>query len=201
MGFGIFWASAAASRWASSDILYHHDIQHLQNLVISSGINKQNLLFNLQDVHFLINIASAHQSNSARCYIQIYITPDRQSPHLPSAATKLKNIPAGAVPYISPTNLLVFKINSYELRAQDAKKRADAQDAETLIISQGVQAPLKPTAQQQNIVEPCIADVTTSEHVAAVATTEYWTWSKQHQDWYHMNDHGSCEWSSAAIGQ
>lgn len=76
---------------------------------------------------------------------------------MPSTAQVLSQIPTGHVPYISKIDLLVFKINSCGLRAQIAKKRIDARDA-TALLSE-MTTPIRLTAQQVAIVEPCIRDV------------------------------------------
>ncbi|KAA8641639.1 hypothetical protein EYZ11_006829 [Aspergillus tanneri] len=64
--------------------------------------------------------------------IQIDITPDWQSPYLPSAATSVLAIQPGSLPYISEIDLLVFKINCCGLRPTPAKKVRDAADAASL---------------------------------------------------------------------
>ncbi|GAB1312204.1 hypothetical protein MFIFM68171_02414 [Madurella fahalii] len=112
-----------------------------------------------QDVDFIISIDSAPQSVKSKLLalpnspfiqqaqyflykssdgdqIQIDITPAWQSPYLPAAAKKLKNIPAGSVPYISPTDLLIFKMHSCGLRAQALKSVVDATDAAALLAGE-----------------------------------------------------------------
>lgn len=91
--------------------------------------------------------------------IQIDVTPEFQSPYMPAAATKLQDIPVGGVPYISPTDLMVFKIFSCGLRAQAVKKRTDAADAEQVLTMMTEHSSLKLTSAQRAIVEPCIADM------------------------------------------
>ncbi|KAF2230122.1 hypothetical protein EV356DRAFT_580299 [Viridothelium virens] len=102
--------------------------------------------------------------------IQIDITPEWQSPYMPSAAEKLKDIPDGTVPYISPIDLIIFKINSCGLRAQLTKRVTDASDAETLLEMETSRSPLSLTATQQATVEACIADVVTHGSM----TEEWW---------------------------
>ncbi|KAF2459309.1 hypothetical protein BDY21DRAFT_337915 [Lineolata rhizophorae] len=93
--------------------------------------------------------------------VQLDITPEWQSPYMPAAAVKLKDIAANAIPYISPTDLIIFKINSCGLRSQGVKKRTDAVDAETLLARETLHSPLTLTSTQQAIVAPCIVDVVT----------------------------------------
>ncbi|CDM27591.1 hypothetical protein CBS147339_4196 [Penicillium roqueforti] len=64
--------------------------------------------------------------------IQIDITPDWQSPYVPSAAVPISAARSNALPYISKLDLLVFKINCCGLRPTPAKKLRDATDARTL---------------------------------------------------------------------
>jgi hypothetical protein len=78
---------------------------------------------------------------------------------MPAAATKLKDLPAGTVPYISVIDLIVFKISSCGLRAQIDKKRIDALDARSITQKATPSGPLHLTSAQQAIVKPCIADV------------------------------------------
>ncbi len=78
---------------------------------------------------------------------------------MPAAAAKLSDLPAGAIPYISATDLVVFKMKSCGLRAQISKKRTDAADAQALLEGLTVHASLNLTDAQRVIVEPCIKDV------------------------------------------
>lgn len=82
-----------------------------------------------------------------------------QSPYMPNAAKKVQDIPDGTVPHISVIDLIVFKINSCGLRAQDSKKRRDALDAEALLEKETRVSPLSLTKEQKRIVELCIPDV------------------------------------------
>lgn len=117
--------------------------------------------------------------------------------------------PAGSVPYISPTDLLIFKINSCGLRAQADKKAIDANDAETLLST--MSRPLSLTDDQRGIAETGLADVVANGTMTedwwrqnlglnlpapAAPAGEYWEWSDEYSGWYHMNDDGSCEWAT-----
>lgn len=82
-----------------------------------------------------------------------------QSPYLPSSAKKLRSIAEGEVPYISATDLIVFKINSCGMRAQASKKRLDAADARNLLEKQTAYSALSLTSAQRVVVESGIADV------------------------------------------
>jgi hypothetical protein len=86
---------------------------------------------------------------------------------MPAAATKLRDLPAGAIPYISATDLVVFKMNSC------GKKRTDVADAQALLERLTVHASLNLTDTQRAIVEPCIKDV-----VAQGTKSKEW-WSER----------------------
>lgn len=91
---------------------------------------------------------------------------------MPAAARKLRDVPAGSVPYIGMIDLVVFKIHSCGLRAEASKKRRDADDAENL--ADAIQTtPLGLSVEQKAIVEPLISDV-----VAHGKRSERW-WRSQ----------------------
>ncbi|KIX02795.1 uncharacterized protein Z518_08737 [Rhinocladiella mackenziei CBS 650.93] len=135
-----------------------------------------------EDIDFIVNIGNAPQRVKQRLlalpnspfvqqaqffyyktpsgpHIQIDITPQWQSPYMPATAAKLRDLTAGAIPYISATDLVVFKMNSCGLRPQTSKKRTDAADAQALLEKLTVQASLKLTNAQKAIVEPSVDDV------------------------------------------
>ena len=89
---------------------------------------------------------------------------------MPAAAMKLGDLPEGVIPYISQTDLLVFKINSCGLRAKPAKRRIDALDAENVLTSLTAHTTLDLTDKQRDVVEPCIADVVKN----GSQTKEWW---------------------------
>lgn len=78
---------------------------------------------------------------------------------MPAGAVKLIDLPDNTIPYISSTDLIVFKIHSCGLRAQREKRRVDAKDAEALLSQLAVRSPLALTDRQKLEIEPCIADV------------------------------------------
>ena len=88
---------------------------------------------------------------------------------MPTAARAIKDTPSNFIPYISPTDLIVFKINSCGLRATVPKKRRDASDAEVMLENETRTSPLSLTSAQTAIVEPCIRGV-----VAHGNQTENW---------------------------
>ena len=60
------------------------------------------------------------------------LTSSTQFPYFPSAAQRVKDIPAGAIPYIALEDLILFKIYSCHRRGQ-CKALADARDAFSLL--------------------------------------------------------------------
>jgi hypothetical protein len=123
---------------------------------------------------------------------------------MPDAAQMLRHIPPDTIPYISAVDLIIFKINSCGLRAQIAKRQIDALDAEALLEQETALSPLSLSTGQREIVEPCIADVVTNGtkhetwwrqrlglHINQENADDYWTWSHEHQAYYHMNDDGT----------
>ncbi|BDD57881.1 hypothetical protein MAP00_003206 [Monascus purpureus] len=92
--------------------------------------------------------------------IQIdYVTPDWQSPYLPSAAVAISSVHAGSLPYISEVDLLVFKINSCGLRPTPAKKIRDARDALSLLDDLRSKGPLILSPLQKAAVLQGLDDV------------------------------------------
>ncbi|KAL8923936.1 MAG: hypothetical protein Q9208_004373 [Pyrenodesmia sp. 3 TL-2023] len=80
-------------------------------------------------------------------------------PYLPAAARTIKDTPANFIPYISPIDLVVFKMHCCRLRAKAAKRRTDAGDAEAVLESETRDSALDLTSAQKAIVKPCIADM------------------------------------------
>ncbi|EKV07087.1 hypothetical protein Pdw03_3938 [Penicillium digitatum] len=91
--------------------------------------------------------------------IQIDITPDWQSPYIPSAAVPISAARLNALPYISELNLLVFKINCCGLRPTPAKKLRDATDARTLAEDLCSRGSINLTPAQKSAVLQGLDDV------------------------------------------
>ena len=83
----------------------------------------------------------------------------------------------------------------------------DARDAETLLAR--MSTPLTLTSNQAGLAEPLIADVVSFGSQTRMWWMQrlgllpldpladgYWTWSEEYQNWYHMNNDGTCEWAS-----
>jgi len=91
--------------------------------------------------------------------IQIDICADWQSPYLPQAARVISTIANGTVPYISAVDLIVFKISSCGLRADNQKRRRDATDARVLLERESRTAPLRLQPTQKSATEMGLSDV------------------------------------------
>ncbi|KAG5926250.1 hypothetical protein E4U42_003490 [Claviceps africana] len=91
--------------------------------------------------------------------IQIGITHESSAPYFPEAAMKIKNVPNGKVPYISPTDLIVFKMFCCGRRLLMDKKRVDAMDAMDLVLYQNQVSKIELSPETRKIIEPCIDNV------------------------------------------
>ncbi|KAI1639603.1 hypothetical protein F4809DRAFT_638409 [Biscogniauxia mediterranea] len=105
-----------------------------------------------------------YQSPSGR-EVQIDISPEWLSPYLPDSARNVRDIPYGEVPYISLTDLIVFKLDSSGLRSNLVKKERDARDAAALVeyevgrrLSEA-RPPLQLSPKQEQVVEEALCDV------------------------------------------
>ncbi|KAL2867592.1 uncharacterized protein BJX67DRAFT_387830 [Aspergillus lucknowensis] len=90
---------------------------------------------------------------------QIDITPDWQSPYVPSAALPVSAVRPNALPYISELDLLVFKINSCGLRPTAGKKIRDANDVMELTEHLSSQGPIMLSSLQKDVVRQGLNDV------------------------------------------
>ncbi|KAF3934048.1 hypothetical protein ABW19_dt0203456 [Dactylella cylindrospora] len=105
-------------------------------------------------------------------WIQIDMTPDYQSPYRPEDTETISDVRQGDLPYISITDLVVFKINSCGLRGprNETKARQDALDAANLLDAYG---PLSLSDDQKRVVRYGIEDV-----VKATSTRTSW-WERK----------------------
>ncbi|KAI0595918.1 hypothetical protein F4775DRAFT_341126 [Biscogniauxia sp. FL1348] len=105
-----------------------------------------------------------YQSPSGR-EVQVDISPEWLSPYLPASAPNIRDIPYGEVPYISLTDLIVFKLDSSGLRSSLVKRERDARDAAALVeyaVGQRLKEarpPLELSRKQEKVVEEALCDV------------------------------------------
>ncbi|KAI1093210.1 hypothetical protein F5B19DRAFT_167741 [Rostrohypoxylon terebratum] len=94
--------------------------------------------------------------------IRIDISPEWLSPYLPVSAVKVQDIGDDEIPYISLTDLIVFKLDSSGLRSNPAEKERDARDAAALVdlaCSRSRRGSVDLTKKQEQVVEEALCDV------------------------------------------
>jgi hypothetical protein len=95
-----------------------------------------------------------------RCQTQDHVRSGLlKSPYFPTAAKIISTIPNGSVPYISVTDLIVFRIHSCGLRAENVKKRRDALDAVVLLEQETKAGASGLTQEQKSAVQQGLGDV------------------------------------------
>ncbi|KAB8254572.1 hypothetical protein BDV32DRAFT_142787 [Aspergillus pseudonomiae] len=83
----------------------------------------------------------------------------KTSPYILSAAGPISAVRPGSLPYISETDLLIFKINSCGLRSTPAKKLRDATDARSLADDLSSKGPIVLSSTQKSAVLQGLDDV------------------------------------------
>ncbi|KAK4154605.1 hypothetical protein C8A00DRAFT_14312 [Chaetomidium leptoderma] len=128
---------------------------------MSIGPEIKNAICNLPGFNFRIRDGACYHpyqnAQDATRYHRVKFVSGAICPYLLSAAQEVQNIPANTVPYISLTDLIVFKFGSCGMRALPTKKEIDARDARALLGM--ATAPLVLTPDQQAIVENALKDV------------------------------------------
>ncbi|KAI0156810.1 hypothetical protein GGR57DRAFT_511155 [Xylariaceae sp. FL1272] len=109
-----------------------NNINFLTNISTSPSSMKKKLLEHPKSPFFLHQQILFYQSPSG-WNVQIDISPEWLSPYFPQSARSIHDIPYGEVPYISLTDLIVFKLDSSGLRSNPIKKQRDARDAAALV--------------------------------------------------------------------
>ncbi|KAI1650241.1 uncharacterized protein F4817DRAFT_328740 [Daldinia loculata] len=91
--------------------------------------------------------------------IRVDISPEWLSPYLPDSAVRVQDILPNEIPYISLTDLIVFKLDSSGLRSNPVKKERDAQDAAALVAFATHKSFLQLSKKQEQVVEEALCDV------------------------------------------
>ncbi|KAI2473250.1 hypothetical protein F4781DRAFT_427663 [Annulohypoxylon bovei var. microspora] len=92
--------------------------------------------------------------------VRIDISPEWLSPYLPESAVKVQDISQDEIPYISLTDLIVFKLDSSGLRSNPAKKERDAYDAAALVdLACSRRGSIDLSKKQEQVVEEALCDV------------------------------------------
>ncbi|KAI1389794.1 uncharacterized protein F4822DRAFT_213976 [Hypoxylon trugodes] len=105
--------------------------------------------------------------------IRIDISPEWLSPYLPESAAKVQEISSSEIPYISLTDLIVFKLDSSGLRSNPVKKERDARDAAALVSLAANEGTIQLSEKQEQVVEEALCDV------AKCGTKEKGWWEHQ----------------------
>ncbi|KAI9694356.1 MAG: hypothetical protein M1820_009004 [Bogoriella megaspora] len=105
-------------------------------------------------------LADLFMYDDGKQIIQIDIVNMMQLPYLPPAAITVNTVPDDTVPYISETDLVVYKIFACGLRPTEAKRQRDANDAYYLLdqVSKN-NGSLSLSTEQKQCIAPALEDV------------------------------------------
>ncbi|KAI0851262.1 hypothetical protein F5Y00DRAFT_267928 [Daldinia vernicosa] len=134
------------------------DINFITNISTSPSSLKKRLLERPDSPFFQRAQTLFYRAPSGR-EIVVDISPEWLSPYLPDSAVKVQDIARDQIPYISLTDLIVFKLDSSGLRSSPVKKERDAQDAAALVAFATDKSPLHLSERQEQIVEEALCDV------------------------------------------
>ncbi|KAI1418678.1 hypothetical protein F5Y13DRAFT_196449 [Hypoxylon sp. FL1857] len=148
------------------------NVNFITNISTSPSSLKKRLLERPNSPFFQRSQALFYKSQSGR-EIRIDISPEWLAPYLPESAVRAQDISRDEIPYISLTDLIVFKLDSSGLRSNPAKKERDARDAAALVDLAANKAPIRLSAKQEQVVEEALCDV------ATCGTKEKGWWEKQ----------------------
>ncbi|KAI5927002.1 hypothetical protein F4810DRAFT_421886 [Camillea tinctor] len=141
-----------------------NNINFITNISTSPSWMKK-MLLNRPNASFIMRSQVLYYQSPSGREIQIDISPEWLSPYLPDSARNIRYIPYGEVPYISLTDLIVFKLDSSSLHSNLAKKERDARDAAALLEHEvgpllgEDRPPLELTWKQIQIVKEALCDV------------------------------------------
>ncbi|KAI1107112.1 hypothetical protein F4804DRAFT_241644 [Jackrogersella minutella] len=134
------------------------NINFITNISTSPSSLKKRLLEQPDSPFFQESQALFYKCPSGQV-IRIDISPEWLSPYLPESAVKVQDISQNEIPYISLTDLIVFKLDSSGLRSNPAKKERDARDAAALVDFAALDGSLQLSAKQEQVVEEALCDV------------------------------------------
>ncbi|KAI1140415.1 hypothetical protein F5Y05DRAFT_411471 [Hypoxylon sp. FL0543] len=136
------------------------NVNFITNISTSPSSLKKRLLERPNSPFFQRSQALFYKSQYGQ-EIRIDISPEWLSPYLPDSAMKVQDISRNEIPYISLTDLIVFKLDSSGLRSNPAKKERDARDAAALVDLAANKAPIQLSRKQEQVVEEALCDVAT----------------------------------------
>ncbi|KAI5858185.1 hypothetical protein GGS23DRAFT_607714 [Durotheca rogersii] len=133
------------------------NINFIINISTSPGSLKKRLL-ELPGSPFLQRAQVLFYISPRGREIQVDISPEWLSPYLPESAMKVQDISPNEIPYISLTDLIVFKLDSSGLRSNPVKKERDARDAVALVELAVSEGSIHLSKKQEQIVEEALCD-------------------------------------------
>ncbi|KAI1763994.1 hypothetical protein GGR53DRAFT_466853 [Hypoxylon sp. FL1150] len=134
------------------------NINFITNLQTSPSSLKKRLLEKPNSPFFRRSQALFYLAPSGQ-EIRVDISPQWLGPYLPETATRVEDLARDEIPYISLTDLIVFKLDSSGLRSNPLKKDRDARDAAALVDHASRNGPIELTAKQEQVVEEALCDV------------------------------------------
>ncbi|KAI1473720.1 hypothetical protein F4774DRAFT_415559 [Daldinia eschscholtzii] len=148
------------------------NINFITNISTSPSSLKKRLLERPESPFFQRSQALFYKAPHGQ-EIRVDISPEWLSPYLPESAVKVQDISEDEVPYISLTDLIVFKLDSSGLRSNPVKKERDALDAAALVDLATHKSSLRLSEKQEQVVEEALCDV------AKCGTKEKGWWEKR----------------------
>ncbi|KAI1808111.1 hypothetical protein F4811DRAFT_335811 [Daldinia bambusicola] len=134
------------------------NINFITNISTSPSSLKKRLLERPESPFFQRSQALFYKAPDGQ-EIRVDISPEWLSPYLPESAVKVQDISEDEVPYISLTDLIVFKLDSSGLRSNPAKKERDALDAAALVDLATHKSSLRLSEKQEQVVEEALCDM------------------------------------------
>ncbi|KAI1778306.1 hypothetical protein F4818DRAFT_295769 [Hypoxylon cercidicola] len=134
------------------------NINFITNLSTSPSSLKKRLLEKQDSPFFQRSQALFYKSPKGQ-EIRVDISPQWLGPYLPESATKVEDLSQDEIPYISLTDLIVFKLDSSGLRSNPLKKDRDARDAAALVDYASNHGTIELNEKQEQVVEEALCDV------------------------------------------
>ncbi|XXH03561.1 hypothetical protein Hte_009966 [Hypoxylon texense] len=134
------------------------NINFITNLSTSPSSLKKRLLEKPDSPFFQRSQALYYRSPKGQD-IRVDISPQWLGPYLPESATKVQDLSDDEIPYISLTDLIVFKLDSSGLRSNPLKKDRDARDAAALVDHASRRGAIALSEKQEQVVEEALCDV------------------------------------------
>ncbi|OTB09107.1 hypothetical protein M426DRAFT_18491 [Hypoxylon sp. CI-4A] len=134
------------------------NINFITNLSTSPSSLKKRLLERPNSPFFQRSQALFYEGPRGQ-EIRIDISPQWLGPYLPESAQEVQDLETDEIPYISLTDLIVFKLDSSGLRSNPIKKERDARDAAALVDLVTHDGSIELSEKQEQVVEEALCDV------------------------------------------